>query len=93
MKLANAGRVDDVAAERERDEHGGRRRVAALLRFHADGLHAQCEVRLDCIQERRLADAALAADDAFRASESLAEAVDAEAGRRRYQDHFVTELA
>ena len=47
LKLADAWRVDDVAAERERDKLCGRGCMATLLRFLAYGLHAQMEIWLD----------------------------------------------
>ncbi len=83
LKLANAGRVDDVAAERQRDELGGCGRVAPLLGFFAHRLYAQCQARLDCVQQRRLADAALARDHAFCAGQTLTESVDADAASLR----------
>src|SRR5204862_6163559 len=60
LELAEAGGVDDVAAGVEADQLGGRGRVLPLEGPVGDLADAEIQARLDRIQERTLADAALA---------------------------------
>ena len=60
LELAEARRIDDVAARFEPDQLGGGGRVLALEGPVGDRADAEVQARLDRVQERALADAALA---------------------------------
>src|SRR5262245_49798588 len=53
LKLANARRIDHVAAHRQRNQPGDCRRVLSLLIFLTDLADAQTKLRLDRVEERR----------------------------------------
>src|SRR5262245_52183308 len=65
LKLPDARRIDDKAADRERDQAGDRRRMLSFLILAADFADAQGQFGLNSVEQRRFADAALAGDDAF----------------------------
>ena len=77
LKLPDARRIDDPAAEFETDQLGGRRRVPAFLVHFADRADAQRQFRLNRVQQRRLADAALPRKDRGAILQQLAKPVEA----------------
>src|SRR6185369_11630240 len=80
VKLADARRVDDPAAEFEFDEFGSRRGVPPLLVHLADFADLQPQSRLDCIQQRGLADTTLPSDYSLAVMQFVAESVEALSG-------------
>src|SRR5262245_8740029 len=72
LELADAGRVDDVAAEVPGDETRSRRGVAAALEV---GKRADLQIvaRVESVDERALADAALANDGRGASSQHAAQ--------------------
>ena len=93
LELPQAGRVDDVPAGRKRKHSGGGRRVLSLLSFGAHFADAQVQARLDSIQKRRLADAALARNRALMPGQPPPQALDAETGVGTHEQHVVAHLA
>ena len=78
-ELADAGRVDDVAAERELEEPRGRRRVPAFLIFAAHFPDAELERGVDRVERGRFPDARLTDDDALAPDENAPEPIEIKA--------------
>ncbi len=92
FELAEAGGVDDVAAGVEADQLGGGGGVLALGGPVGDLADAEVQARLDRVQKRALADAALAREGGRAGLDQLAEAADSPAVGGRGQDGLVAEL-
>src|SRR4051812_21996635 len=76
LELAEPGGVDDVAARLESDQLRGRGRVLSLVSPVGDLADAEVEARLDGVQERALAHAALAREGGSPARDQGPEPVD-----------------
>src|SRR5439155_1603704 len=92
FELANPRRINDPAAEIETDQLRRRRRVLALLVDVRDLAHAQAELRLDSVEERRLADARLPGDDALAVFQHVPQAFDPETRGRAGENGRDAEL-
>src|SRR5262249_55674722 len=88
LELADARRIDDppAAGHVEADQLGRDGGVRSLLGDVGDVADAAVEPGLDRIQERRLADARLAGEDAPSPGEALAQELDPLPGRGTRQD-------
>src|SRR5436190_567671 len=69
LKLPDAGRIDDEAADFERNQAGDRGGVFAFFVLAADFADAKGEFWLDGVEERRFSHAALSGDNAFLADD------------------------
>ncbi len=93
LELAEPGRVDDETARFEVDQLGGRGGVLALGGPVRHLTHLEVQTGLDGIQERALADSALAGDRGHAGREQLAEAIETAAVGRRCDERLVAQSA
>jgi hypothetical protein len=92
LELAKAGGIDDVAARFEPDQLGGGGRVLAFEGPVGHGADPEVQVRLDGVEQRALADAALAGERGGPGGDQGAEPADPPAVGGRGEDRLVAEL-